>query len=456
MSDDKREKGRHEQSEEKGRGQFGRLAVYLAKALGHEGHAQVARFYSNGSETLSEETIRKWSEGKVESLSDVSFKNVLGKLTESVSRRPYNRAVNRVGNHTVLRIHMEQRCDPSEIHKELFAALNTHNKENVEQKYLYYDPTGARRWLEVIGEDPYNQKHWVNGVEEFAHKWRNQPSARSMLETKHFEAISLGTGDGAKEECFLRCVRDLRAGEKKTTTCMLAEISISLLCSAAVRLGQFQHGQDGIDGFELVPWCADFEEGPMQFAQDLPSARTAPNKDHQRLVMILGNSFANVQHETHFVSGLKRTLIRPGDLLWLEVAEGCDTPTEDPLYDAMKAYPKSPKTNLQTMSSREALVVGSYLRHTGLGSSLADFPELQLCMAQTQEHCEVPDSYNFVYTVAPTPSAPRAIKMLYTRRYREPSLTKWFKERGFNTILSEKVASADERQRVLHLLLQRT
>lgn len=452
MSEQKVEKGRREQAEEKGRGQIGRLAVNLARAIGHATHAQIARFYSSGGFPLSEEAIRKWSEGKVESLSDASFKNVLGKLSENIGRRPYVTAVTHADSHTVLRIHMEKCSDPSEIHHELSAGLAAHNKKHVQQKYLYYDPTGARRWLEVIGSRSYSQMQWVHCAEDFVNEWRSHSAHGDLLKVQDLEVISLGTGDGAKEERFLTCVRDLRSEGERTTTFMLVEISVSLLCSSAVLLGQFQRS---IDGFELTPWCADFEEGPMGFAQDLPSTRTALSSSRRRLVMILGNTFANVQHESEFVGRLKRSLVRSGDLLWLELAEGCERIEEDPFFDVLKDYPKSPRANHQAMTSREELVIGSYLRHAGMGNSHAGFPELQLALIQTQEHCEVQESYNFVYTISPSSSEPRAIKMLFTRRYREPSLVKWFRDRGFNTLLTKKVASADGRQRVMHLLLQR-
>ncbi len=70
----------------------------------------------------------------------------------------------------------------------------------------------------------------------------------------------------------------------------------------------------------MLPFCADFEEGPLAFVKRLPSSNAVETESSIRCVVVLGNTFGNIRDEESFMRQKIAAVVRPGDFLWLEIA----------------------------------------------------------------------------------------------------------------------------------------
>ena len=82
-----------------------------------------------------------------------------------------------------------------------------------------------------------------------------------------------------------------------------------------------EHDAGGLDNFAVLPFCADFEEGELAFAQRLPTAEN----DGVRLVLLLGNVFGNViaRQGHHNKSAIACQGQWPTAKTWLQVNRKC-------------------------------------------------------------------------------------------------------------------------------------
>ncbi|HWM85263.1 MAG TPA: L-histidine N(alpha)-methyltransferase [Kofleriaceae bacterium] len=336
-------------------------------------------------------------------------------------------------------------------------------------RFLYFDPQGALAWENLINAG-YEQDRWLLGVEECADAWLSLaregsgqvrgPIARAIGlgrrdRPRGIDIISLGAGDGAKE---VRILRRLLAAEKEAhqrtswITYAPVDVSIALLIAAgkSARRAVLADvaGEDAVS-HSVLPFCADFEEGPLSFTRRLRTS-LAGATDGLRLVVILGNVFGNLRDEELFVRQKLSRLVRPGDLLWIEVGLRMENIENDPLYTLTR--PDREETAAE--ANRRLLLEGPYRRWaaaTGRGSPNLDS---RVWVREDDDSARIPGSCNFCHDLL-IKDERRVCTMLYSRRYNLELLTAWWEGQGYAIEGIQRVKDAKGRTRVAHLLLRR-
>lgn len=331
-------------------------------------------------------------------------------------------------------------------------------------RFLYFDPQGALAWENLIREG-YGQEHWLEGLAE---------CCRSALDTKKgrdghikgalanalglnsksgpvgLDLIGLGPGEGSKELVVLQEI--LKASESQGRflpwlTFALIEVSIPLLLTAS-RSAFAARSESQFESVSILPVVADFEEGDLGFLERLPTAQS--RGQGLRLVLILGNVFGNVRHEGRFLSQKVAQMVRPGDLLWVEVGLRPSRIEDDPVY-AM-TLPQAEPTAAYT--NRISLIEGPYRRWAAsLGRAPTDI-ETRIWIREDDDSCPVPNSINFSHDLV-IKSERRVCTMLYSRRYDKEAMSHWWESQGYSVELTWSVADSRGIDRTVHFLLRR-
>jgi hypothetical protein len=336
-------------------------------------------------------------------------------------------------------------------------------------RFLYFDPQGALAWENLISTG-YSQDRWLLGVDECADSWMSLtrdtsgqvrgPISRALGlgrrdRPRGVDIISLGPGDGSKE---VRILRRLQAAEKEARqrtawiTYAPVDVSIALLLAAAKSARRellASAGQEEAVSHSVLPFCADFEEGPLDFCRRLRTALPGAG-DGLRLVVILGNVLANLRDEEQFVRQKLTRLVRPGDLLWLEVALRLDSIEADPLY----AMTRPAHEETAAEANRRLLVEGPYRRWaaaTGRGSPNLDS---RVWVREDDDSARIPGSCNFCHDLI-IKDERRVCTMLYSRRYNLELLGTWWEGQGYAIEGIQRVKDVKGRPLVAHLLLRR-
>jgi uncharacterized SAM-dependent methyltransferase len=175
-----------------------------------------------------------------------------------------------------------------------------HDKR-IENRHRYVGLGPTLAWLQVCRDPSYPVMY--DGSEAFARLW---DVCRKSLSDRPFHYVSLGVGTGDKDRHILD---RLQSGNPELTYIPI-DISGHMLRLGAAEAMKRMPGR-------VLPIEMDFED-----AAALPALRTLLDDlfgDDAVLFSLLGNSLANVDDETAFLSGLA-TLLRPQDCLALEVA----------------------------------------------------------------------------------------------------------------------------------------
>ncbi len=335
-------------------------------------------------------------------------------------------------------------------------------------RFLYFDPQGALAWDNLINAG-YSQDRWLVGVEECADAWLSLarepsgqvrgPIARALGlgrrdRPRGVDIISLGSGDGSKEE---RIVRRLLAAEKEARqrtswiTYAPVDVSIALLVAAAKSARRALladvAGEDAVS-HSVLPFCADFEEGPLGFSRRLRTALPATT-DGLRLVLILGNVFGNLRDEELFVRQKLTRLVRPGDFLWLEVALRLDSIENDPLYPMTR--PDHEETAAE--ANRRLLVEGPYRRWAAAAGRASPNLDSRVWVREDDESARIPGSCNFCHDLI-IKDERRVCTMLYSRRYDLELLNGWWEGQGYAVEGIHRVKDVKGRPLVAHILLR--
>ncbi|MCA9609481.1 MAG: L-histidine N(alpha)-methyltransferase [Myxococcales bacterium] len=432
------------------------LLFAIADGLGITQDRDLAQLFG-----VSPESIQNWRTGAVGELKPTKLAQVQSAFAARIAalrERAGSTQADLESGMTHLDIAPE--ANPSELQRQLRDRMHY---DYLGHRFLYFEPQGALAWENLI-RGGYDQGTWLGGVRDTAARWLDAgrtkdgtpkgPIAASLglgrrQRTRGLDVISLGPGEGGKEVEILGALEAVEAEDPPPWRSLtLVDVSISLLLRAALSARRavvalpFERSQ-------VMAVCADFEEGPLDFARRLPSERHDPDAG-RRLVLVLGNVFGNVRNEDTFVRQKLSFLTRPGDLVWLEVGLRAERPELDPVYRLTQPS----ETETAAEANRRLLLEGPYRRwEAALGRRPADL-QLRVWLREDDDSATIPGSYNFCHDLVLT-NERRAITMLYSRRYDLTGLTRWLEQRGWSVERIEKVADARQVDRVAHLLLRR-
>lgn len=392
-------------------------------------------------------TIHNWKTGKVKALNRSKLDEVIARIYFLSKRR----GVDLVGEPSLCPVVIEEGAGPEDLERQL------HDKWDsvyLGHKFLYYHPAGAMAWIKLL-ETGYGNallsKGLVAALGAALDDDGKLAAALRWTEGKScgIDLISLGPGDGAKEAKAIELLIH-HAGPNHRLIDWLTytpvDVSIPLLRLAS------EHARtlirDRVEAerwphFLVRPSCSDFEDGNIGFSSHLSEA-----DEDRRLVLFLGGTFGNLKSETAFVERTLGRLLRPGDLLWLEVGVRQPKIEDDSLYGvATGALGDTQET------VRRALVEGPHRRfRASVGATLDS--NMRIIPRDGGVTCEVPRSYNFVHDVDINQSGQRC-SVLYSRRYDVAALRQWLAGFGYETLFEHAVKDGRERDRTVHLLVRR-
>jgi len=411
---------------------------------------------------VSPESIQNWRKGVVGELKPSKLAQVERAFAARVAALRERAGATAVDlDSGITHLDVAPEASPSELQRQLRDRMHY---DYLGHRFLYFEPQGALAWENLI-RGGYEQNTWLAGVRGAAEAWLQKGRARDGSakgpiaaamglsrrgRTRGLDVISLGPGEGGKEIEVLDAIREAEADDPPPWRSLtLVDVSISLLLHAAL-VARRNLAALPFERSQVMAVCADFEEGPLDFARRLPSARHAEDIG-RRLVLVLGNVFGNVRHEDTFVRQKLHFLTRPGDLVWLEVGLRAERPELDPVYRLTQPS----ETETAAEANRRLLLEGPYRRwEAALGRRPADL-QLRVWVREDDDSASVPGSYNFCHDLV-LANERRSITMLYSRRYDLAGLTAWLEQRGFVVERVERVADGRQIDRVVHLLLRRT
>ncbi len=434
------------------------LLLHVAAELGAKADREVAELAE-----VSADNVANWRDGSVKELKTqtlLAFKRNLATRLAFL-RQQVEHAEVAVGEGLVP-IEIEENSGPSALQRQFIDRMVY---DYLGHRFLYFEPQGALAWEGLI-KGGYEQDCWLAGVRACVQDWLDPrrdaggwckgPLAESLgwdrrAAPRGLDVVSLGPGEGGKEVIVLGEIlrRQGELGQRlRWLTLALVDVSIPLLLTATrdaralVRgLGQAEATPVGV-----LPFCADFEEGQLSFVQRLPS-EAAEGRAGLRLVMVLGNVFGNVRDEESFLQQKVRRLLRPGDLLWIDVGIRPERIEHDPLF--RMTDPEQAAT--AAFSGRRLLLEGPYRRwEAAIGRPPSEL-ETRVWLREGDDSSRVPGSVNFCHDLV-IKNERRVCTMLYSRRYDPTALGRWLEERGFELLRTSFVHDSQRRQRVVHLL----
>ena len=359
-------------------------------------------------------------------------------------------------------IEIEDSGSPGEIQRQFRDRVHY---DYLGHRFLYYDPQGALAWESLIRAG-YEQDAWLRGTDDCLRTWldatRNAAGeCKGALaqalgfdrkgRARGLDVISLGPGDGAKEKLILERLLGFEQDEGQRLPWIalaLVDVSIPLLLRASIEAWSMVRAQDAPHAI-VLPFAADFEEGPLGFVARLPTAHR-DTAGGVRLVAILGNVFGNLRDEETFVRQRLFRMMRAGDLLWLEVGLRMERIQDDPLYPLTE--PEHEETAAET--NRRILLEGPYRRwEAALGRKAGDL-SMKVRVREDDPSARIAGSCNFSHDLW-IEAERRVTTMLYSRRYHLDGLTAWLEQMGFAIERIVRIEDSKKRPRVAHLLVRR-
>ena len=443
--------------EGQGPSQVVELLLAMAERLGVAEDRDLAALAGVGVETVA-----NWRSGSVRELKPQKLAAVIRGLEariESVQERAG--AIEVDPSLGLVSIEVEEESSPAALQRQLRDRIHY---DYLGHRFLYFEPQGALAWENLI-RDGYEQDRWLAGVDECAKAWLDTsrdarggckgPIATALgfgrkTKTRGLDVISFGPGEGGKEVRVLEQVLELEAGDGLSLPFLsvaLCDVSIALLLRAATDtrrcvLAAGSHAN-------VMPFCSDFEEGPLAFVHRLPTDR-APAEEGLRLVLILGNVLGNLRDEGMFVRQKLLEIVRPGDLVWLEVGIRPDRIQADPLFTL--TLPDREETAAE--ANRRLLLEGPFRRWEAARGRKPSQLEMRVWVREDDESSRVPGSYNFCHDLV-LREEDRTITMLYSRRYQIEGLSTWLEDQGFVVERIVQVHDSKRRPRVAHVLARR-
>jgi hypothetical protein len=164
----------------------------------------------------------------------------------------------------------------------------------------------------------------------------------------------------------------------------------------------------------------------------------------------LGNVFGNVRDEETFLRDKVDVILRPGDLLWIEVGIRPDRIETEPLF----RLTDSGREETAAEANRRLLLEGPYRRWEAARGRKPSDLEMRVIVREDDDSARVPGSLNFCHDLLIKDEG-RTITMLYSRRYRLEELTAWLERQGLEVLRTSQVKDTKGRSRVAHLLLRK-
>ena len=143
-------------------------------------------------------------------------------------------------------------------------------------------------------------------------------------------------------------------------------------------------------------------------------------------------------------------LVRPGDLLWLEVALRLDSIEADPLY----AMTRTDHEETAAEANRRLLVEGPYRRWAAATGRASPNLDSRVWVREDDDSARIPGSCNFCHDLV-IKDERRVCTMLYSRRYNLELLSGWWEGQGYAVEGIQRVKDVKGRPLVAHLLLRR-
>lgn len=412
--------------------QFAALLDGVLEALGVRNPEQQAAFLK----LAARQNVENLTAGRSQSVHPDAFSKILQAVTAGIRTRQFEPIIAPSSPHIALVL--DKGCSPLRVQSKLRDAIKG---RAIPQRHLYDCAEAAHLWQEWIRHDP-QRAAMVNGVRECATAWSSRAGLLGDAGSD-LHVLSLGSGTGEKEIVALEALH--RSGSPKPVRLLLVDSSAALLAESAREVTK------ALQGVATTALCADFESGHLQFARNhwLRQPEGAPAA--VRLVMMLGNVFGNLIDEQTFVSRLITKLLRPGDLLWIEVGTAAADPKEDPAEARLRDYPVKA---LDATRGLNRLMLLPFLRSRRLDPA-GDTAEVELQL-HADGPSSIPGSYTFRYSLQVERKTKYCVDVLYARRYAEAGLERWFEDLGFTKLASHSVAFPGAKMvaGVTHLLLR--
>ena len=144
-------------------------------------------------------------------------------------------------------------------------------------------------------------------------------------------------------------------------------------------------------------------------------------------------------------------MLRPNDLLWLEVALRLERVEDDPLFRMTlpaRGELTAPEAN------RRLLLEGPYRRWESAHGRRPSDMHTRVWVREDDDTSRVPGSINFCHDLV-FEEQRRACTMLYSRRYQVAGLSRWLQGFGFSVDAVVPVEDSQKRTRVVHLVARK-
>jgi Histidine-specific methyltransferase, SAM-dependent/Predicted nucleotide-binding protein containing TIR-like domain len=182
------------------------------------------------------------------------------------------------------------------------------DKQRIPAKFQFAQPDGGRHWLKLCNSTTYTYFDRARKQLD-ANKARLAEKVRTAAGTGAVDLVSLGSGDGSKDDILLRAL-DAELSDREYTYYYPIDISDSLLVEA-VRFVAV-HGPNR-SRFRCKPVLGDFT--------DLRSLRgITDHRPNVNLFSVLGNTIGTFD-ESEVLASIRNGML-PGDLLLLEANIG--------------------------------------------------------------------------------------------------------------------------------------
>lgn len=434
------------------RSQVIELFLRIADALGRESDREIAELAG-----VTPENVANWRSGSVQEFKRQTLNGLADRISDQIAALRGHRTSVEVGlRHGLIELEVEESSAPDALQRSFSDRLHY---DYLGHRFLYYEPQGALAWENLIRES-YTHRAWLEGVTGCAKRWFGNDAAshphggvfhqslglRRGAPRLGLELVSLGAGEGGKEHAVLEVLSEL-PHRPSWTALALVDVSIPLLMRAARTCRSLVFDVFGEEGVAVLPCCADFEEGELNFLQRLPRARS--QAEAKRVVLLFGNVLGSVRDEERFVTQKLERMLKPGDYVWVEVNQRLENPADDPMHALVSdAEPTAASAH------RRLVLEGPYRRFEAAGRRRPSNIRTRISLREGDGSCAVPDSVNYCQDLVIEDEG-RVVTMLYSRRYRSAGLANWFQERGFDVEDSVVVESGSSPESMLHLLARK-
>ena len=445
-----------------GPSQVADLFLSLAKELGIETDKDIADLAGVGVENVA-----NWRTGAVQEFKPQKLATIKARMSAFIrSLQDQAGTVSMAAGDDVNALEIELGSGPADLQRQFRDRVVY---DYLGHRFLYYDPMGALAWENLIKRG-YDQDRWLAGTRACADAWLNPrresdgspkgPIADALGMTRRgqptgLDLISLGPGEGDKENLLLQLLLQAETGADHRFPWLSyapVDVSIPLLLVAARSARRSlaeAANQSRRLSYQVRPFCADFEEGPLGFLVRLPTHRPE-NQAGVRLILMLGNTFGNLRDEETFVRERLWRLARPGDLVWLEIGLRMKPLENDPLF----RMTQRDRDETAGEANRRLLLEGPYRRWEAATGRPRAAIDMRVWVREDDDATRIPGSINFCHDLI-IEDERRVLSMLYSRRYDVEPLTAWMERLGFSVLRLQRVDDSRNKARVAHLLLRR-